>query len=116
MQMAVTNVTSENDKENKSRIQNTTFDPDLFPIGIDTFDSCCMSNDINHFETFQLSTPNRRGKVKVANGGNMVVKGKGTIMWKLEDDEGVVHNINIKNVLHAPTLEHCLLSPEHVAQ
>ena len=50
-------------------------------------------------------------KIKVANGSNMAIKGKGNVMWKLEDDEGVVHKISIKNTICVLTLEHYLLSP-----
>ena len=71
--MTVANAASKNDKEDRSRIQNIKCDADLFPIGIDTFSSC-MSNDIDHFETFRTSASNKRGKIKVANGGDMAVK------------------------------------------
>ena len=46
----------------------------------------------------------------------MTVEGIGTTLWKLEDDDGVVHKLRITNALHAPRIEHCLLSPQHVAQ
>ena len=47
--------------------------------------------------------------MKVANGVNMAIKGKGTVTWKLEDDDGVVHKINMSNALCVLTLEHCFV-------
>ena len=52
MQMNVANAASENDEEDRSKTQKIKFYSDSFPIGIDTFDSCCVSNDIDHLKPF----------------------------------------------------------------
>ena len=44
------------------------------------------------------------------------VKGEGTLMWKIEDDDGVIHPINIKKALYVPESPSCLLSPQKWAQ
>ena len=46
----------------------------------------------------------------------MEVKGRGTVIWKLEDDEGVVHKVQIKYNFCVTKLYHCLLSPQNSAQ
>ena len=107
---------SEDDKEDRNRIQQIKFDTDSYPIGVDTFSSRCVTNNIDHFETCAPSISKNRRKIKVADGGRMDIKGTGTVTWKLEDDDGVVHKIRIKNTLYVPNLDHCLLSPQHVAQ
>ena len=40
---------SQNDKEDQSRIKEIKFDSDSFTIGIGTFASRCMTNNIHHF-------------------------------------------------------------------
>ena len=49
-------------------------------------------------------------------GVNLVVKGEGTVRWKIEDDNGKVHTILIKHCLYVPDLHICLLSLQHWAQ
>ena len=41
------------------------------------------------------------------------VKGEGTLMWKIEDDDGVIHPINIKKALYVPESPSCLLYPQN---
>ena len=110
------NAASENDKEDRSRIKEIKFDSDSFAIGIDTFASRCMTNNIDHFVKHTPCGQSQRNKITVADGGNMAVEGIGTMLWKLEDDDGVVHKLKITNALCVPKIEHCLLSPQHVAQ
>ena len=90
------------------------FDTDSFPIGVDTYSSRCMSNDLDHYDDYEPFK--KGGKVIVADRGTMEIKGKGTVTWKLEDDSRVVHTVGIKNTLLVPNLEHCLLSPQHLAK
>ena len=92
---------------------NFKYDSDSFTIGIDNHASRCMSNDIKHFITPLTPTPSTRLR---GAGGNLVVKGEGTVRWKIEDDNGKVHTMLIKNCLYVPDLHICLLSPQHWAQ
>jgi hypothetical protein len=38
------------------------------------------------------------------------------VKWKLEDDDGVIHEIKIKNALYIPEMQTCLLCPQHWSQ
>ena len=49
-------------------------------------------------------------------GGVVQVKGEGTIMWKIENDDWVVHTINIIKALYVPESPSCLISPQKCAQ
>ena len=48
-------------------------------------------------------------------GGMLQVKGKGTIIWKIEGDDGVIHPINIKKALYVPDAPSCLIGPKQWA-
>ena len=74
-----------------NRTKKTRFYTDSFSIGVDTCSSRCMNNNISHFETYVPNNLNNEGRIKIANGGNMDVKGGRIVIWKLEDDEGIVH-------------------------
>ena len=41
---------------------------------------------------------------------------EGTILWKIEDEDGVVHPINIKKTLYIPEDLACLLAPQQWVQ
>jgi hypothetical protein len=41
---------------------------------------------------------------------------KGTMLWHIEDDAGIVHDVKIPNSYHVPKGNHRLLSPQHWAQ
>ena len=47
--------------------------------------------------------------------GVVEVKREGTIMWKIEDDYGVIHTIKIKKPLYVPEAPSCLLAPQQWA-
>jgi hypothetical protein len=64
-------------------------DTDSFMICLENHATCCMDNDVHNFVTKLTPTPN----IRVRGVGNqlMEAKGKGTVLWKIEDDNGVVH-------------------------
>ena len=45
--MCLANATSENDKKDRSLIQEIEFHSNSFSIGVNTFASCCMSNNLD---------------------------------------------------------------------
>ena len=49
-------------------------------------------------------------------GGMIQVKGEGTIVWKIEDDDIIVHPNKTKKALYAPEAPSCLLAPKQWAQ
>lgn len=89
------------------------FDTDSFLIGVDSHASRTLSNDKQHFKHYR---PVHSNKTIEGVGGNLMIKGIGTIVWKIEDDAGQVHQIEIPNSFHVPSLQQCILSPQHWAQ
>ena len=81
-------------------------------IGIDNHASRCISNDVNHFITTLTPFPPSylRGITS-----NLQVKGEGTLVWSIYDDQGRSHKILNKNCLYVPCLSSCLTSPKHWA-
>jgi hypothetical protein len=66
--------------------------------------------------TLHPQKPNESNHIAGVNGRVIPVKGRGTVKWKLEDDDGVVHKIKIKNALYVPEMQMCLLCPQHWSQ
>ena len=87
-----------------------------FPISVDTCIGRCMTNTIDHFQTLVPNSRNNKGRIKVADCRSIEIKGRGTVTWKLDDDDVMVHKIKIKDTLYIPKLDCCLLSPQHVTQ
>ena len=88
------------------------FDTDSIPIGINNHASCCMGNNAQLFEDLH---PSQNKQVGGINAG-LEIKGIGTFVFTIEDDNGKMHKICIPNSLHIPDLKLCLLSPQHWAQ
>ena len=65
---------SEVGKRDRARVQKMQFDADLFPIGVGTYSSRCMSNDLDHYDDYEPFK--KGGKVIVADGGTIEIKGK----------------------------------------
>jgi len=65
---------------------------------------------ISHFISALTPTPKI---VLRESGGNFKVKGKGTVKWKIENDDGKVHTIIIKDFMYVPGISTCLLAPQH---
>ena len=49
-------------------------------------------------------------------GGVVKVKGEGTLVWKIEDDDGGIHTIKIKSSLYIPEVTSCFLAPQQWSQ
>lgn len=114
---ASNDASSQHNKENRNRAQKIKLDTDYFSVGVDTHISHFMSNNIDHFKTCVSNNRHNKVRIKVADGSSMDVKGRGMETWKIDDDDGVVHviNIKIKGTLCVPKLDLYLLSPHHVA-
>jgi hypothetical protein len=72
-----------------------------------------MANAPHLFEDLHLI--NNVGEVN-GIGDGLAIKGKGTFVFSLEDDNRKSHTIKIPNSLYLPGLRQCLLSPQHWAQ
>ena len=90
------------------------FDTDSFKIGVDNHASRCMANSPSFFENLRIITKSRN-RVGGIQGG-LAIRGEGTFVFDIEDDNGKVHMIRIPNSLYVPGLKMCLLSPQHWAQ
>ena len=88
-------------------------DSDSFIIGVDSHASRCIDNNIAHF--VGPLEPVCHSKVKGIKGW-LDIKGKGTVHWQIEDDEGRKHMLVINDVLYVPDVPTCLLSPQHWMQ
>ena len=77
---------------NNRRTGNTSrFDTDSKIIRVDNCASYCISNDLTDFVT-ELVPIKRKLK---GSGGTVTDIQSGTIRWSIQDDLGVIHNIEI---------------------
>ncbi len=88
------------------------FDTDSFLIGVDSFASVTMAMRPKQFEDLVLDA----GQSVQGIEGGLAIKGHGTFIFNIEDDEGTVHKIKIADSMYVPDLKFCLLSPQHWAQ
>jgi hypothetical protein len=89
------------------------FDTDSVPIWVNNCATACISNNLHDFEG--PLTP-VRGRVKGISGFTSTGLKRGTIGWKIEDDEGQVHRINLPGSYCVPDSTSRILSPQHWAQ
>ena len=82
------------------------FDSDSSAIIFDTGASLSISNDKNDFVELEPYSAN------VSGLGDMNIKGKGTIKWRILDDHGEEWTIMAKNSYYAPDLRAKLFSPQ----
>ena len=84
-------------------------------MGVDGHALYCMTNDF---------TDQFNGYLKLIEGVHQVdeigsgiaIKGIGTFKFRLEDDDGQVHTIQVPNLLYVPSLKRMLLASHHWAQ
>jgi hypothetical protein len=89
------------------------FDSDSIWIGVDNHASFCMANSPHLFEDLRLT---EQGTQVQGISEGLQVKGTGTFVMRINDDDGKTHVIKIPNSLYLPKLGGCLLSPQHWAQ
>ena len=68
-----------------------------------------MSGNLNHFEDMFAV----KHHVSVIGNQGLQAKGKGTLVFKLEDDQGRVSTIKLPDSLYVPGLPCPLLVPRH---
>jgi len=81
-------------------------------MGIDSFASACMSPNKDHFITYKESV----GRECKGIASGLKIAGRGTMEFKIDDDDGVTHTIRVPNSVHIPDLPMVLVSPQHWAQ
>ena len=100
----------------RNRPQDAIFDSDSFLIQIDSGASRSISNKREHFESIEPLDVNEPNRICGPTGEESPIKGKGTLNWKIEDDDGVVHTIKLKDSLYVPNFTSCLLCTQHWSQ
>ncbi len=91
------------------------FDADSFEIKIDNCSTRSMSGIKTDFLQESL-VPIKNTVVESYGGGTTPITHKGTIKWKISDDDGVKHDILIANSFYVPGISTRLLSPQHMSQ
>ena len=89
------------------------YDLDFFMIGIDNHSSKCIEKDKNNF--ISRITPTHNTILRGA-GGNLKVRGFGTVQWIITDDKGQEHDLIIKGYIYVPDMYSYLLSSQHWTQ
>ena len=92
--------------------RQTTFDTDSFQIAIDNCCSRCITNDTDDF----ISPPETININVSRVGGQSAVTKRGTVRWRITDDDGRVHTLTIPNTYYSTEVPYRLLSPQHWAQ
>ena len=90
-----------------------SWDSDSFVIGIDQHSSAAISNNKDHFTSYQPCTVNVVGVDGIPRG---IASGKGTIEWWIEDDEGIPRKIRCEKAWYVPSCPKGLLPPQHFAR
>ena len=88
-------------------------DSESFTIGIDNHASTRISNQLSNF--IKTITP-VKGKLVKGFGGVVQLKGEGTIVLRIEDDDRIVHPIKTKKALYVHEAMSYLLSQQDQAQ
>ena len=71
-------------------------DLDSKPFGIDPMASATISNDKNEFVGLRPLSKTYLAGV----GGKVPVEGIGTLIWKIEDDLGIVHQVKVNDAYY----------------
>ena len=87
------------------------FNTYFFCIGIDSFTSAYISPIREKFISY---TEERGYECKVIASG-LNIAGRGTLNFKIEDDNERTHDISVLDAVHIPDLTFFLLSPHHWA-
>jgi hypothetical protein len=103
------------DDEESGNYHALRVDSDSIPIRID---NCCTRSISYDQDDFIQSTlhPVSQCYVKGFGGSITPITHKGTLSWKMLDDTGQQHDVQLPNSLLVPTSKIRLLSPQHWAQ
>ena len=92
--------------------QEVRFDTDSKKLRVDNGASKSMSPHIEDF--IDVPTDTKRTILGIASATNSTKEG--TIEWRIEDDEGKTHIIQLPGSLYVPDATSRLLSPQHWSQ
>ena len=88
------------------------FDTDSYWIGIGIFASGWMSPDRDNFITYKAS----EGKQCKGIVAGLKIEGRGTLKFRIYDNDGIAHTITVPNSVHILDLLMVLVSPQYWAQ
>jgi hypothetical protein len=92
---------------------NVWFDSDSLAVGVDNHASRCIGNNKHIFENLVIAcTAQQVGGISKG----LAIKGKGTLVVTINDNNGKPHRIKIQKSLYLPGLRLCLPLPKHWAQ
>jgi hypothetical protein len=96
-------------KANKSR--PLLFESDSDWIGVDTFSTYCMTNNINDF----VMKPERcNHQVLGVSNIPTSITHKGEVSYKITDDLGCTHIFRVPEMYYCPTVPYRVLSPQSI--
>ena len=84
-------------------------DPDSFITAIDKNSYTTIHNKSIHFIGVITTV---KGKMVKGFGLMVQVKGEGTLIWKIEDGDGIIHPIKTKKAIYVPEEPSCLIAPQ----
>ena len=99
--------------EANEKVNQKVFDSDPFIVSVGNHASKTISNQSSHLisDFFPLPRQHIKGiSVQIS------IKGRGTVRWKIEDDEGRVHTLDIKDTLYVPESPISIICPQYWAQ
>ena len=88
------------------------FDSDSFQIAIDNCATSCFTNEMQDFIKGTVKQTN----TKIMGIGNATSTCVGTVRWRIVDDQGRRHELQIPGTRYQESLPFRLLCPQHVAQ
>ena len=71
-----------------------------------------MSPNRDHFITYKAS----EGQECKGISAGLNIKVRGTLKFRIDNNNGITHTINVTNSVHIPDLPMVLVSPQHWAQ
>ena len=71
-----------------------------------------MSPNKDHFITYKAS----EGQECKGIAAGLKIKGRGTLNFRIDDDNEITHTINVPNYVHILYLPMVLVSPQHLSQ
>jgi hypothetical protein len=80
---------------------------------VDNCASRSISNDKSHLESIGPLDPSNNDHIYDPSGEAAPIIGKGTNKWRIDDGNGVMHTIKLRDSLYVPAFTQCLLCPQH---
>ncbi|KAL7556287.1 hypothetical protein ACA910_016198 [Epithemia clementina (nom. ined.)] len=81
-----------------------------------TIDNCCSTSITNSMKDFVSPPKAIKGRVWGLSGAPLQATHVGTVLWRIVDDTGQVHNIHLRETYLVPKAPTRLLAPQHWAQ